>query len=219
MNEQTYTTKINLSNGPWVGRDNNASQPAGYVVGIPDRVIGNDSFEWVVETYENSEDAKMDMSSATAKIYAAADVTGATRTELGSGVVSGTGDYITTFTVPADTIPTALYGVQSVIILEWVSGTKTTSVYQRVEVEHFSKGSGSTPAASAMAYTPATAGNWLGTAPDDVAEGLDDLAARLGAESANISDPTGGGTVDAEARTAINAIIDALQAANIVATP
>lgn len=40
----------------------------------------------------------------------------------------------------------------------------------------------------------------------------------LGSPSALISDPSGGATVDAEARTAINAIIDALQAANIVAT-
>ncbi|MBT3286882.1 MAG: hypothetical protein HN904_05690 [Victivallales bacterium] len=36
--------------------------------------------------------------------------------------------------------------------------------------------------------------------------------------SAAISDPTGGATTDAEARTAINSIVDALQAAGIVAT-
>ncbi len=36
-------------------------------------------------------------------------------------------------------------------------------------------------------------------------------------EQSTITDPTGGGTIDAEARTAINAIIDALQANDIVA--
>ena len=39
-----------------------------------------------------------------------------------------------------------------------------------------------------------------------------------GTEQTLISDPTGGATTDAEARTAINAIIDALQAFGIVAT-
>ena len=38
-----------------------------------------------------------------------------------------------------------------------------------------------------------------------------------GPQASTISDPSGGATVDAEARTAINAIIDALQAADIVA--
>lgn len=37
------------------------------------------------------------------------------------------------------------------------------------------------------------------------------------AEQSTISDPSGGGVQDAEARTAINAIIDALQATNIIA--
>jgi hypothetical protein len=39
-----------------------------------------------------------------------------------------------------------------------------------------------------------------------------------GTQAAVIADPTGGTTTDAEARTAINAIIDALQAFGIVAT-
>lgn len=39
-----------------------------------------------------------------------------------------------------------------------------------------------------------------------------------GTQASLISDPTGGATTDAEARTAINAIIDALQAFGIVAT-
>lgn len=39
-----------------------------------------------------------------------------------------------------------------------------------------------------------------------------------GTQHALISDPTGGATTDAEARTAIGAIIDALQAFGIVAT-
>ena len=39
-----------------------------------------------------------------------------------------------------------------------------------------------------------------------------------GTQAAVISDPSGGATTDAEARTAINAIIDALQAFDIVAT-
>lgn len=43
-------------------------------------------------------------------------------------------------------------------------------------------------------------------------------AVASGTQAAVISDPTGGATTDAEARTAINAIIDALQAFGIVAT-
>lgn len=39
-----------------------------------------------------------------------------------------------------------------------------------------------------------------------------------GTQAVLIADPTGGTTTDAEARTAINAIIDALQAFGIVAT-
>lgn len=39
-----------------------------------------------------------------------------------------------------------------------------------------------------------------------------------GTQAALISDPTGGTTTDAEARTAINAVIDALQAFGIVAS-
>jgi fructosamine-3-kinase len=39
-----------------------------------------------------------------------------------------------------------------------------------------------------------------------------------GTQAALIADPTGGSTTDAEARTAINAIIDALQAFGIVAS-
>jgi len=41
---------------------------------------------------------------------------------------------------------------------------------------------------------------------------------RTAAPAAAISDPSGGGTQDTQARTAIGAIIDALQAAGIVAT-
>lgn len=43
-------------------------------------------------------------------------------------------------------------------------------------------------------------------------------AVASGTQAAVIADPTGGTTTDAEARTAINAIIDALQAFGIVAT-
>tara|TARA_B100002003_G_scaffold184400_2_gene172747 strand:+ start:2916 stop:3224 length:309 start_codon:yes stop_codon:yes gene_type:complete len=39
-----------------------------------------------------------------------------------------------------------------------------------------------------------------------------------GTQAAVIADPSGGATTDAEARTAINAVIDALQAFGIVAT-
>lgn len=39
-----------------------------------------------------------------------------------------------------------------------------------------------------------------------------------GTQASVIADPTGGSTTDAEARTAINAIIDALQGVGIVAT-
>ncbi len=49
---------------------------------------------------------------------------------------------------------------------------------------------------------------------------LDGAGAKVasGTQAALIADPTGGTTTDAEARTAINAIIDALQAFGIVAT-
>jgi hypothetical protein len=52
-------------------------------------------------------------------------------------------------------------------------------------------------------------GRLIGTVP---------AAGRLaaGAPQATISDPSGGATQDAEARTAINALIDALQAFGIV---
>ena len=43
-------------------------------------------------------------------------------------------------------------------------------------------------------------------------------AVASGTQAAVIADPSGGATTDAEARTAINAIIDALQAFGIVAT-
>lgn len=43
-------------------------------------------------------------------------------------------------------------------------------------------------------------------------------AVASGTQASVIADPTGGATTDAEARTAINAIIDALQAFGIVAT-
>ncbi len=39
-----------------------------------------------------------------------------------------------------------------------------------------------------------------------------------GSQTAKIDDPAGGGTVDAEARTAINAIIDALENVGITAS-
>lgn len=39
----------------------------------------------------------------------------------------------------------------------------------------------------------------------------------LGSPQTAIADPSGGATIDAEARTAINSIIDALEAANILA--
>jgi hypothetical protein len=39
----------------------------------------------------------------------------------------------------------------------------------------------------------------------------------IGEQASLISDPTGGSTIDAESRTAINAIIDALQSYGIVA--
>ena len=39
-----------------------------------------------------------------------------------------------------------------------------------------------------------------------------------GTQASLISDPTGGATTDTQARTAINAIIDALQGVGIVAT-
>lgn len=42
--------------------------------------------------------------------------------------------------------------------------------------------------------------------------------AAYGVQAAAISDPSGGATVDAEARTAINAIIAALEAKGIVAS-
>lgn len=50
--------------------------------------------------------------------------------------------------------------------------------------------------------------------PDNVIQAF----AAAGKKAAVIADPSGGATVDAESRTAINAIIDALQAAGIVAS-
>lgn len=40
----------------------------------------------------------------------------------------------------------------------------------------------------------------------------------LGDQGATVADPTGGGTVDAEARTAIDALIDRLEAHGIIAS-
>jgi len=47
---------------------------------------------------------------------------------------------------------------------------------------------------------------------------VDGDAVASGTQAALIADPTGGTTTDAEARTAIGSIIDALQAFGIVAT-
>lgn len=49
-------------------------------------------------------------------------------------------------------------------------------------------------------------------------DGIGAVIANAAAAEAVIADPAGGATTDAEARTAINAIIDALQAFGIVAT-
>jgi hypothetical protein len=62
-----------------------------------------------------------------------------------------------------------------------------------------------------------------GTAVESSAAELNKLkdagaAVASGTQAAVIADPTGGATTDAEARTAIAAIIDALQAFGIVAT-
>ena len=246
MNEQSYKVKIDFSQGSWIGRDNNTDQPATYIPGMPDRIIGDDSFEIVAETYEDDATTKLDMSSATANIYIASDTDGASRTDIGNGTVSGTGDYITTFVVAASAIPSALYGGSAIIILEWTSTGKQRSAYQRVEVTHYSKGTQAAPTAALMGYTPGVSGDWLGTAPDDVAEALDDLSARLGEESAVIADttinyssndpsivPDGAVTIADGSSPSVaellelceellakqNTIIDALQAANLVATP
>ena len=58
------------------------------------------------------------------------------------------------------------------------------------------------------------------TATKDEINKLDDAGAVLasGTQAALISDPADGTTVDAESRTAINSIIDALQAFGIVAS-
>jgi hypothetical protein len=53
------------------------------------------------------------------------------------------------------------------------------------------------------------------TAPT-IKQGGSDIAA--GTQVSKISDPSGGGTVDTELRTAINAVIDALEAFGISAT-
>jgi len=179
MDHKTHTTKVVLDNGPWVGQDNPVTQASGFTEGLPDRIWGEDGFMWVVHYFEDDADATgLDMSSATAKIYIAADTDGASRTELGSGVVSGSNNEIITYTAPADTIPSDLYGTTCIVILEATNTTYQTTLVQRVEVNHYTKGIGSTPGASAMAYTPTVSGDWPGTDPDDVAEALDDLAER-----------------------------------------
>lgn len=192
MNEQTYTTSVNFSNGPWMGADNPKTQPAGYIDGVPPRIIGDDSFELVVHAYEDAlaSPTALDLSTASASLYVAADVDGASRSAIGTGVISGAENNVTTFTVDSSSIPAALYGITAILICEWTSGTLQRSAYQRVEINHYSAGIGSTPAAGAMAYSPHDSADWLGTAPDDVAEALDDLSARLGPEQTLVGDIT-----------------------------
>jgi len=177
----TYKTQVVLANGPFVGRENaigTASQPAGYVPGLPQTIWGADSFEWQLDVYEWTGE-KLDMSSATATLYIAPNTSGVSLTAIGTGVISGTGDYIVTFGVDAGAIPAACYGLACVVVAAITAADKQTSIVQYLNVAHHEAGTGAAPIASAIAYTPAVSADWVAPVPDDVAEALDDMASRV----------------------------------------
>lgn len=174
----TYQTLVDLSTGPFIGRDNKATQPAGYLRGLPDTIWGADSFQWQLDVYEWSGE-KLDMSGGTAKLYIAPNSTGVTLTEIGTGTVSGSGDYIVTFSVAAAAIPSSCFGLPCVVVAVITASGKQTSIVQYLNVAHHTAGTGASPAAAAIAYTPAVSADWDSPVTDDVADALDDLAARL----------------------------------------
>lgn len=176
MNEQTYTTKVVFDQGCWLGADNPTNQPADYVKGLPDRIWGPDSFEWILECYENSSTA-LDLSSATCTIHIAQDVAGATQTQIGTGTVSGANNNIVTFAVEKEKIPSALYGKTCIVVAKMISGTTERTAVQRLQVTHTDAGLGSTSAGS-LSYTPADSSDWDST-PSDVGGALDELADRV----------------------------------------
>lgn len=133
----SYKTQAVLANGPWLGADNLLqSQATGYERGVPDRLWGGDSFTWQIDHYEDSvSGTKLDLSTGTAILYIGLDAPGGTLTQIGTGVVSGTGDYIVTYTVPSGSIPSACYGHACLLVAQVTATGKQTTLLQRVTVE------------------------------------------------------------------------------------
>jgi|GEM_PF-5801392 len=170
----SYKTQAVLANGPWLGADNLLqNQASGYERGVPDRLWGGDSFTWAIDCYEDATTGtKLDMGGGTAILYIGLDASGGTLTQIGTGVISGTGDYIVTYTVPSGSIPGACYGSACLLVSQVTSTGKQTTLLQRVTVEraYTAAGSSASTYADQATSTGLTAGKvyfWdVGLTPD-----------------------------------------------------
>ena len=57
----TYRTKVVISNGPRIGRDNLVTQPSGFIKGLPSPFWCRDSIRWQILFYTDSLDNPADL--------------------------------------------------------------------------------------------------------------------------------------------------------------
>ena len=150
---KSYKTKVQLDLGPWVGNENMATQEAGYVKGLPSRLYASDSFTWATYLFANSEDSTgVDHTGCTCVLWISLDIDGASRTQIGTGAISGAANHIITYTVEADEIPEECWGQDCIITATASVTTYETTVMQRIAVEYYTKGSGSGSASGGKQY-------------------------------------------------------------------
>ena len=127
---QTYQTVVWLNHGGRVGRGNPASQPAGYVPGVPSRIWAPDSWEWSLALYEDDGTTPFDCEGATVAAYISEDADGATAFLLGSGSVGADPFNVVTVVVPILVIPQSLWGSECRVWVEITDTDLQTTVWQ-----------------------------------------------------------------------------------------
>lgn len=206
MPYQPYKCYHNFADGPFLG----ASQPptTGDYTEPPQQMVYSDSFGLTIDV-DSNEGEPIDFGNVTdsAKMYVTyLNVQGASLVQLAKTTPTdddGDGSYERlAFTVPADTIPSDYAGSQDALMVIQVddgSSQQRTLLWRVQLLYETGDGSGTTPDADDMDYSPTTAGDWIDPDPTTVEEALDQLAGnrlrrravQLSAPAQTVSDATG----------------------------
>lgn len=141
---------------------------------------------YVAETFTGAETAVQQ--GATASLYIKRANTAEVPTLVCAGVISAVGGSVTkrailTFSIMKDDLPAALAGSSQCLLFAQVVDPTIGDEFQFTLQQYLylydhDGDESSNPTAGNMPYTPAVSADWVATAPDDVAEALDDIAAR-----------------------------------------